>query len=64
VAIASEPRVVAKSEGLDDKAFARAAPLVMQWVALNHESLNRFWWSGNDLMNDEVQAFIAGLTKL
>lgn len=64
VAIASEPRVVAKSEAFDDKAYARAAPLVMEWVALNHEALNRFWWGGNDLMNDEVQAFIAGLQKL
>jgi hypothetical protein len=53
--------VVAKSDAFDDKAYAQAAPLVLKWVALNHEALNRFWWTGNDLMHDEVQAFIADL---
>ncbi|MES2860161.1 MAG: hypothetical protein V4701_01740 [Pseudomonadota bacterium] len=64
VAIASEARVVAKSDDFDDKTFARAAPLVMHWVEINQEALNRFWWSGNELMNAEVQAFIAGLKKV
>ena len=64
VAIASEARVVAKSDEFDEKAFARLAPLVMQWVELNQEALNRFWWSGNELMNEEVQAFIAQLEKV
>jgi hypothetical protein len=64
VAIASEPRVVARSAEFDEKTFARTAPLVLEWVALNHAALNRFWWSGNDLMHDEVQAFIASLTKV
>ncbi|MBU1326053.1 MAG: hypothetical protein KJ676_12495 [Alphaproteobacteria bacterium] len=64
VAVASEPRVVARSEDFDEKTFVRMAPLVMAWVARNQEALNRFWWSGNDLMNDEVQAFIAALEKI
>lgn len=64
VAIASEPRDVARSAEFDEKTFARTAPLVLEWVALNYVELNRFWWSGNDLMHDEVQAFIATLTKV
>lgn len=63
VAIASEPRVVAKSDDFDEKAFARVAPLVLEWVKINQQALNRFWWSGNELMNAEVQAFIADLEK-
>lgn len=64
VAIASEPRVVAKSDAFDDKTFQRLAPLVIEWVSLNHEALGRFWWSGNDLMDEEVTTFKAGLLKL
>lgn len=64
VAIASEPRVVAKSAEFDDRTFARVAPLVMDWVAVNQEALNRFWWSGNELMFDEVRAFIGELRKV
>ncbi len=64
VTIASEPRIVGRSEGFDSKTFARMAPLVMEWVGLNQEALSRFWWAGNDLMNDQVQAFIADLKKV
>jgi hypothetical protein len=64
VAIASESRVVAKSDEFDEKTFVRLAPIVMEWVEANHKALNRFWWAGNDLMNDQVQAFIAGLKKV
>jgi hypothetical protein len=64
VAVASEPRVVAKSDDFDDRSFARLAPLVIEWVKINQEALNRFWWTGNDLMNDEVQSFIRQLTKV
>jgi hypothetical protein len=62
VAIASEPRVVANS--LDERDLNRLAPLAIAWVALNHEALARFWWDGNDWMNEDVQAFIAGLKKI
>ncbi len=64
VAIGSESRVVAKSEDFDDKTYAKRAPLVLAWVDLNQEALSRFWWTGNDLMNDEVQAFIRDLKKI
>jgi len=64
VAIASEPRIVGRSEDFDPKTFVRVAPLVMEWVAINQEALSRFWWTGNELMNDQVQAFIADLKKV
>ena len=64
VAVAAEPRVVAKSNDFDDRTFARMAPLAMAGVRLNHEALARFWWDGADWMMDEVQAFIAGLRKV
>lgn len=64
VAVASEPRVVAKSGDFDDKTFQRMAPLVMEWVRVNHEALARFWWDGTDLMTDEVQAFVGDLKKV
>jgi len=64
VAVASEPRAVAKSDDFDDRIFTRMAPLVMEWVRVNHEALARFWWDGTDLMTDEVQAFVADLTKI
>ena len=64
VAVASEPRVVAKSGEFDDRAFARMAPLALEWVRLNHEALARFWWDGADWMVDEVHAFIAELKKV
>lgn len=64
VAIASEARVVARSDDFDQREFAIAAPKVIAWVERNHAALNRFWWQGNDLMNEEVQAFISGLEKI
>lgn len=64
VTIASEPRIVGRSEEFDQKTFARVAPLVISWVALNQEALSRFWWTGDELMNDQVQAFIAELKKV
>ena len=55
---------IAVSADFDERSFARLAPLVIEWVKINQEALNRFWWTGNDLMNDEVQAFIRQLTKV
>lgn len=64
VAIASEPRVVACSDEFDERVFSTIAPRVIAWVERNHAALNRFWWQGNDLMNEEVQAFIRTLEKV
>lgn len=62
VAIAATPRVVANS--LEERDLRRMAPVVIAWVAANHEALARFWWDGSDWMAGEVQAFIAGLQKV
>jgi len=62
VAVASEPRVLASSMATRD--LNRRAPLVIDWVTLNHEAFARFWWEGAHWMNDEVQDFIAALKKV
>jgi hypothetical protein len=62
VAVSSEPRVLANSMAVRD--LNRRAPLVIDWVTLNHEALARFWSEGAHWMHDEVQTFIAGLKKV
>lgn len=62
VAVASEPRVLASSMAARD--LNRRAPLVIDWVKLNHEALARFWSVGAHWMTDEVQTFIASLRKV
>ena len=62
VAIASEPRVLGNA--LPDRDLARMAPLVMDWVRLNHEALTRFWWEGRFWIDSEVATFKASLTKV
>lgn len=62
VAIAVTPRVVANS--LNDLDLSRMAPVVLEWVALNHEALAAFWWDGADWTAPDVQAFIADLKQV
>jgi hypothetical protein len=62
VAIAAEPRVVGNS--LPERDLARFSPAVIEWVALNHVALTRFWWDGPDWVNTEVQTFIDALQKV
>jgi hypothetical protein len=62
VAVASEPRVLASN--MPPRDLDRRAPLVMDWVRLNHEALGRFWSEGAHWMNDDVQTFIADLKKV
>jgi len=62
VAVASEPRVLASSMAARD--LNRRGPSVIDWVALNHEALARFWWDGAHWMNEDVQTFIAALKKV
>jgi hypothetical protein len=40
------------------------APLVINWVRLNHEALIHFWKEGQYWTIDEVNAFIGQLRKL
>ena len=62
VAVASEPRVLASSMAARD--LNRRAPMVIDWMRLNHEALARFWREGAHWMHDEVQTFIADLKKV
>ncbi|RZJ42052.1 MAG: hypothetical protein EON87_15460 [Brevundimonas sp.] len=62
IAVAAEPRVVGNS--LPDRDLARRSPAVIDWVALNHVALARFWWEGQGWTNREVQDFIAALAKV
>ena len=41
----------------------RVAPMVREWVRLNHEKLRDFWFNGNTWYQREVDAFIDGLEK-
>jgi hypothetical protein len=62
VAVGSEPRVLANS--LDERDLKRMAPIVLEWVGLNHEALTRFWWDGKYWSDPEVTAFKASLKKV
>ncbi len=62
VAVASEPRVLASS--MEDRDLSRMAPVVLNWVRLNHEALARFWWEGKFWLDDEVADFKAALIKV
>ncbi|AQR60364.1 hypothetical protein BZG35_00855 [Brevundimonas sp. LM2] len=62
VAVASQPRVLANS--MDDRDMNRMAPLVLEWVRLNHEALASFWWEGKFWLDEDVAAFKAALVKV
>lgn len=61
-AVGSEPRVLASS--LDERDLKRMAPVVLEWVRLNHEALTRFWWEGKVWPDSEVTAFKSSLKKV
>ena len=62
VAVASEPRVLASS--MEERDLARMAPIVLEWVQLNHEALARFWWEGKFWPDEDVTAFKAALVNV
>jgi hypothetical protein len=61
VSIAEPPCVVANS--LPERVVNDMAPLVIDWVRLNHESLMYFWNEGPYWTIDELNAFIDQLRK-
>jgi hypothetical protein len=61
VSIADEPRVLANS--LPGRDFNRAAPSVIAWVKANRAALLRFWDEGDSWSHDEVNRFVASLSK-
>lgn len=62
ISIGPHPRVLASS--LDDRDLARVAPKALEWVALNHEALTRFWFEGEDLDIQDVADFGRSLRKV
>jgi hypothetical protein len=61
VLIAPNPEVV--ESHLPVRTANRVAPMVREWVRLNHEKLRNFWFNGNTWYQREVDAFIDGLEK-
>lgn len=62
VSIAAQPRLLASS--LPDHITRRMAPVVVEWVRLNHTALRSFWDDGNSWIFEEVSHFMSELKKL
>jgi hypothetical protein len=62
ISIGPDPRVLASS--LDDRDLKRIAPKALEWVALNHEALTRFWFEGDGWAIGDVADFGRSLTKV
>jgi hypothetical protein len=62
VSIGERPRVVANS--LPERVLNQMAPLVIEWVRLNRDSLRRFWSEGQFWTIDEVNAFADTLQRV
>lgn len=62
ISIGPAPRILASS--LDERDLKRIAPKALEWVALNHEALTRFWFDGEDLDIQDVADFGRSLKKV
>ena len=62
ISIGPNPRVLASS--LEERDLNRIAPKALEWVALNHEALTRFWFEGQDLMIQDVADFSRSLKRV
>ena len=62
ISIGPDPRVLASS--LEERALSRIAPKALEWVALNHKVLTRFWFEGHDLDIQDVADFGRALKKV
>ena len=62
ISIGPQPRVLANS--LDERELARIAPKALEWVALNHEALTRFWFEGETMLISDVSDFARGLRRV
>ena len=56
------PRVLANS--LDERDLNRIAPKALEWVALNHEALTRFWFEGETMLIADVSEFARSLRRV
>ncbi|MDP3802262.1 MAG: hypothetical protein Q8Q71_08760 [Brevundimonas sp.] len=62
ISIGPQPRVLASS--LDERDLNRIAPKALEWVALNHEALTRFWFEGETMLIADVSDFARGLRRV
>lgn len=62
ISIGPNPRVLASS--LEERDLNRITPKALEWVALNHEALTRFWFDGQDLMIQDVADFSRSLKRV
>jgi hypothetical protein len=62
ISIGPQPRVLASS--LEERDLNRIAPKALEWVALNHEALTRFWFEGETMLITDVSEFARGLRRV
>ena len=62
ISIGPEPRILASS--LEERDLKRIVPKALEWVALNHEALTRFWFEGEALDIQDVADFGRGLKRV
>jgi len=62
ISIGPNPRVLASS--LDPRDLRRIAPKALEWVALNHEELTRFWFEGEAMDIADVADFGRSLKRV
>ncbi|WP_292108850.1 hypothetical protein [Brevundimonas sp.] len=62
ISIGPQPRILASS--LDDRDLKRISPKALEWVALNHEALTRFWFEGDDMDIPDIAEFGSRLKKV
>ena len=62
VSIGPQPRILASS--LDERDLDRIAPKALEWVALNHEALTRFWFEGETMLISDVSDFARSLRRV
>ena len=62
ISIGPNPRILASR--LEERDLHRIAPKALEWVALNHADLTKFWFEGEDLDIEDVADFGRGLKKV
>jgi hypothetical protein len=62
ISIGPQPRILASS--LDERDLNRTAPKALEWVALNHEALTRFWFEGETMLIGDVSEFARSLRRV
>ena len=62
ISIGPQPRVLASS--LDERDLNRVAPKALEWVAVNHAALTRFWFEGETMLISDVSDFARGLSRV